>query len=76
MKVTFKTNNGTEDNDWMASYEILINGKSVFLVHDGEPEDNNLSRNFSGIYSLAAILNVIHIAGLNGEVLEYIEEEL
>ena len=45
---------------------------------DGEPEDNNLSRNFSDIYNIESIIKEAHNAGLKGEELlfEAREEEV
>ena len=76
MKITIRTIDGSYENDWSASYEVLIDGETVLSVGDGEPEDNNLSRNFSDILSLEDIFVKIHEAGKTGEHLQIIEENL
>ena len=38
------------------AYEVFINGEEVLSVHDGEPEDNSLCRNFSGVYNVLDII--------------------
>ena len=76
MKITIRTTDGSYGNDWRASYEVLIDGETVLSVGDGEPEDNNLSRNFSDILNLENIFVKIHEAGKTGEHLQIIEETL
>lgn len=56
--------------DERSSIEILIDGKRVFYVHDGEPEDNNLSRNFSACYTIVELLKRAYEAGKRGEPFE------
>jgi len=76
MKITIRTIDGSYENDWSASYEVLIDGETVLSVGDGEPEDNNLGRNFSDILNLENIFVKIHEAGKTGEHLQIIEETL
>ena len=49
MKIIMKslTEQGVEDRDYRDAIEIFIDGKRVFSVGDGEPEDSNLGRDFS-----------------------------
>lgn len=54
--------------------EIFIDGKRVFTVSDGEPEDNTLNRNFNDCYGILDLLRQVHEAGKRGETLE-VEEE-
>jgi len=56
-----------EDNDYQDVLEIYINGLRVFSVHDGEPEDNTLSRNFSDCFSIVEMMKVAFDAGARGE---------
>jgi len=59
--------------------EILVihmNDKIEFQVSDGEPEDNTLSRNFNDCYGVPRILRLAHEAGVAGDKLEIINEEV
>lgn len=59
-----------EHDGYSSSIEILIDGKRVFCVSDGEPEDNNLSRNFSDCYMILELLRRAYEAGKRGEPFE------
>lgn len=54
--------------------EIWMDDKLVFNVRDGEPEDNNLCRNFLDCKSVFSLLQQAYTAGKNGEDLEIIIE--
>lgn len=56
----------TED-DYFLSLKISIDGETVFQAHDGEPEDNTLSRNFNDCFGIAQLLERAWKAGKNGE---------
>ena len=43
---------------------------------DGEPEDNNMSRNFSDIFLIKDLIKIAYNAGKNGEELKIIEKEI
>lgn len=60
--------------DYRECLEIWMDDKLVFSVHDGEPEDNNLCRNFSHCNSVLSLLEQAYTAGKNGEDLEIIIE--
>lgn len=57
-------------DDYRSRLSIEIDGKSVFLVRDGEPEDSNLSRDFSDCYSIVDLMERAYEAGKNGEEFE------
>ncbi len=61
------------DRDYSYFLNIFINEEIVFSVHDGEPEDNNLSRNFSDCWGISDLLKKAFEAGKNNETLK-IEE--
>ena len=61
------------DRDYSYFIDIFIDEKQVFAVHDGEPEDNNLSRNFSDCWNIHKLIKKAFEAGKNNEELE-IEE--
>lgn len=56
--------------------EIRFDGKCLFSVHDGEPEDNNLSRNFNSCYGILDLLKKAYEVGKRGENLEIISTEV
>lgn len=54
-------------NDFLT---IKIDGKVVFNVFDGEPEDNTLSTNFLDCYNIPKLLKRAFTAGkLDGELI-------
>lgn len=53
--------------DCRCSLEIEVDGKMVFLVCDGEPEDSNLQRDFSDCYKVIDLMLMAYNAGKNGE---------
>lgn len=65
-----------DELDYTGMMEIYIDGRREFTVYDGEPEDNNLSRNFNDCWSIPELMRKAYEAGRNGEEfdLKYIEE--
>ena len=61
------TDKEIENRDYRDAMEILIDGESKFSVHDGEPEDNSLGRNFNDCWKIADLLKMAFEAGKNGE---------
>lgn len=59
-------------DEWRNGLWILIDGKTVFSAHDGEPEDNTLGRNFNDCWSIPKLLKLAYEAGKAGE--EFIVE--
>ena len=78
MKVTeiSLTREAVENRDYRDIYAIEINDKKVFSVSDGEPEDSNLSRDFSDVYSIPTLLQIVYEAGKNGEELVFENREV
>ena len=78
MKVVIQTltEKAIERRDYRDAVEVLIDGKKVFSVGDGEPEDNNLSRNFNDCYFIDGIIKQAYDAGKNGEKFETEEIQL
>jgi hypothetical protein len=76
MKVTIieRTEQQCEEYDYRQAYQIDINSEKMLLVSDGEPEDSNLSRDFSDVYSIPDLMRKAHEAGLKGETLEFTRE--
>lgn len=70
------TENAIADRDYRDYIEIKFDGKCLFSVHDGEPEDNNLSRNFNSCYGILDLLKKAYEVGKRGENLEIISTEV
>lgn len=70
VEVIYRSEEQSERYDYRGAVEIRIDGKKVFKVSDGEPEDSNLSRDFSDVYSVPALLAKAYQAGLDGETFE------
>ena len=51
--------------------KIAVDGKVVFDVYDGEPEDNNLCRNFNDVLTIPSLMRQAYEAGRKGEELEF-----
>ena len=64
-----------EKYDYREALEIEVNGKPVMSFHDGEAEDNTISRNFSDILGISDLVQKVYDAGKKGEVLTIIEVE-
>ncbi len=70
------TEKAVAERDYCNIYVIEIDGKTVFSVSDGDPEDNNLSRNFNDVYGLLNLLIRVHEAGTKGEKLIIEQKEV
>lgn len=60
-----------EDHDYYDEVLVNINDEKVFSVHDGEPEDNNLSRNFSSCYGILDLMENCYKLGLENKTVEF-----
>lgn len=61
-----------DDNDWRDSLSISVVSDTAKFTKtlnfsDGEPEDNNCSRNFADVYGIVDLLKIAYEAGKNGE---------
>jgi hypothetical protein len=61
--------------DYRQAFHIKINDKVVFQVWDGEPEDANLSRDFSDVYSIPELMREAYSAGKQGEDFKMVNVE-
>ena len=75
VKVLSRSEESLEDYDYHEAMEIHVNDKKVFSVSDGEPEDSNLSRDFSSCWNIPTIMKMAYEAGKNGEEFNLIEED-
>jgi len=72
MKVELETlsEEGLERRDYRNFLSISIDGKSVFRVIDGEPEDANLDRDFNDCWKITDLMEASFLAGQRGETFE------
>ena len=70
VKQITRSQSALENSDYQDKVQIEIDGKLVFQVHDGEPEDNDLSRNFSDVYEIGELLKLAYQAGKQGKSFE------
>jgi hypothetical protein len=63
-----------DDYDYRDFLAVSVNGNTVMSVHDGEPEDNNLGRNFSEVHNVVKLIRLAHEAGKAGEELTFVDE--
>lgn len=56
-----------DDYDYRDFFQVEVNGNVLLEVRDGEPEDNNLARNFSDIRSIETLLHLAYEAGKKNE---------
>jgi len=61
-----------EDFDYRDEVVIKVDGKTVFQAADGEPEDGNLSRDFSAIYGIVDLMKMAYDAGKKDEEFEQV----
>ena len=77
VKVISWTDEERKNRDYRDIYIIEIDGKNVFEVGDGEPEDSNLSRDFNDVFGIPKMLEEAFNAGKrSGEKLEIEYEEV
>ena len=81
MKVTIlnRDTETWEKRDYKHALHIYVSSESedvCMKFRDGEPEDNNISRNFSDIFLIKDLIKIAYNAGKNGEELEIIEKEI
>ena len=67
VKVITLSEKGFEDNEWQGWIKIVVDGERALSFSDGEPEDNNLGRNFNDVYNIAAMMRKAHASGRAGE---------
>lgn len=70
IKVISLTEEVLEKREYQDVVAIEVDGERKFRVCDGEPEDNNLSRNFSDVTYIPNLMKMAYEAGKKGEKLE------
>lgn len=76
MTIIIKQKVITSTEDYRSEIIITEDGKKIFEVNDGEPEDNTLHRNFSSCHSVIDILKKMYEYGQSGTVVKFEEEEI
>lgn len=71
MKIGYitRTEEEVERCDFREAIEIKVDGVTKFSVMDGEPEDSNISRDFSDCHSVVNLMKLAFEAGKKGEEL-------
>ena len=64
------TEESLNQRDYRDILYIHINGKRVFGVMDGEPEDSNLMRDFNDCFNVPDLMRRAYQAGVSGESIE------
>ena len=64
------TEKGLEQREDRDIYVIEIDGKKVFEVYDGEPEDATLSRDFNDVIKIPELMKMAHLEGAMEDALE------
>jgi len=75
IEVLHRSEKEVEACDYRGAMQINIDGEKAFAVHDGEPEDASLVRDFNDAYKIPDLLKKAFEAGKNGETLEIIESD-
>jgi|APSaa5957512576_1039674.scaffolds.fasta_scaffold233124_1 hypothetical protein len=77
MKLTVITQSNAFFNENFTQFvEFKIDDKLVASFHDGEPEDNTISRNFNDIHKISTLIKHAYNAGKRGDEyeVEYIQK--
>ena len=65
----------SDKHDYRQFMHIKINDQKIAEFLDGEPEDANLSRDFSDVFNITEMIRMAHSAGKKGEELIINEKE-
>lgn len=76
LEVLSLTEKALAERDYRNVMQININGKKAFRVMDGEPEDSNLSRDFSDCWSIPKLIERVYNAGKKNEELTIENKEV
>ena len=73
VQITSRTESELEEHDYRDSLLIKVDGEIKFNVSDGEPEDANLSRDFSDCFGIGNLMKLAYDAGKNDETFSFEE---
>lgn len=73
IEIISRSSETLEEYDYNDKLQIKIDGNLVFEVRDGEPEDNNLSRNFNDCWNIEDLMLMAYEAGKRRENFEVID---
>ena len=75
VKLISRSKSNLSEHDYRDKMVIEVDGKDVFEVYDGEPEDSNLGRDFSDCFKIPKLMKMAYDAGKNGETIAFENEE-
>lgn len=81
MGKVLKITEGASYDEWEGTSSVTItvvaDGKQLHELsfYDGEPEDNNLSRNFNDCHSITTVLATVAEYAANGYTVEFVDGE-
>lgn len=67
IEVITLSDKGMEEFDFRQMLTIKVDGKTVFNVMDGEPEDANLMRDFNDCLAIPELMEMAFNAGKQGD---------
>jgi len=76
VEIFTRSENMLEEYEYRDAMEIHVDGVKKVSFYDGEPEDANMSRNFSGVYSIEKLMEMAYNAGQNSEFIEWVYTDL
>ena len=69
IRIGTRSENALEKNEYRDIYSLSIDNEDILYFADGEPEDNDMRRNFNDVYQIDEVIKVVYKAGLRGEEL-------
>lgn len=75
IEIINRSEKAIEECDYRGAVEFNIDGKREAGFADGEPEDSNLCRDFSDVYSIPGLMRKAWEAGKAGEQFEVTTSE-
>lgn len=78
MKIEFisSSEKWSENHDYRNFYKVMINDKVFMNFHDGEPEDSNLCRDFSDVYKIGELIELISKTAKSNEEITITDKEI
>ena len=65
----------TDPDDYQTAMRIVVNGKRVFDIQEGETEDMSFGRNLNDLYKLSGLLQEMYEYGKQGKQVDFIAVE-
>jgi len=66
-----------EEHDYKGFFVVKIDGETKARFYDGEPEDANMGRDFSDVFTIPDLMRLAYDAGKRGDnfIVERIESD-